>query len=601
MTEELQSANEQLQVYSEELQTLNEELRASNDELRSVNAELGDKVGELARANSDLKNLFDSTRIATLFLDEDLRVLRFTPSLRDLFRLADSDVGRPITDVAHRLRYAGLAEDVRRVLADGGTMERQVAAAGGEWYILRIGRYVTVGGAARGAVVTLVDVSELEAARRERQHHQEELARRAEQQEAVATLGVSALGTVEIDDVLAAAVDTVRTTLDAEMAKVLELLPGGEALLLRAGAGWHDGLVGTAEVPAGADSQAGYTLASAVPVVVEDLAADDRFRGPKLLTDHGVVSGLSVIIRGPHGPWGVFGVHTRRRRVFTRDDVHFLQAVANVVGAALERQRVAEELSASRHELTLKVAQERLRRAERLASIGTLAAGIAHEINNPVNSILVNAEAALLERGGDGWDTRAALERIVGEAVRCGRIVRDVLDFARAEHTEKTRHDLNQAVAAGLERCRRFLEDPPPVDLDLGEGLPEVLVSPLELEQVLVNLLRNAQHAARGDDLRVEIATRAAGGRARLTVGDNGRGMPPEIAARVFDPFFSTRRRDGGTGLGLSLVHSIVEEHGGTIDVLSRPGAGTTFVIELPPADEAKAAAEPAQAAERGS
>lgn len=335
MNEQLQSANEQLQVYSEELQTLNEELRASNDEL-------SDKVVELARTNSDLKNLFDSTRIATLFLDEDLRVQRFTPSVRDIFRLADADVGRPITDVAHRLRYAGLAEDVRRVLADGGTMERQVAAAGGEWYILRIGRYVTVGGEARGAVVTLVDVSELEAAQRERQGQQDELARRAEQQEAVATLGVSALGTVEIDDVLAAAVDTVCTTLDVEMAKVLELLPGGEALLLRAGAGWHDGLVGTAEVPAGADSQAGYTLASAVPVVVEDLAAESRFRGPALLTEHGVVSGLSVIIRGPHGPWGVFGVHTRRRRVFTRDDVHFLQAVANVVGAALERQRVGD-------------------------------------------------------------------------------------------------------------------------------------------------------------------------------------------------------------------------------------------------------------------
>jgi PAS domain S-box-containing protein len=121
-------------------------------------------------------------------------------------------------------------------------------------------------------------------------------------------------------------------------------LPDGKGLLLRAGVGWSNGFVGVATVNAGAESQAGYTLLSNAPVIVEDLQAETRFSGPPLLRDHGVVSGLSVIIPGRDRPFGVLGAHTVKRRAFKPDDVHFLEAVANVLSEAIERKKAEEEI-----------------------------------------------------------------------------------------------------------------------------------------------------------------------------------------------------------------------------------------------------------------
>ena len=124
-----------------------------------------------------------------------------------------------------------------------------------------------------------------------------------------------------------------------EYTKVLEFLPADDSFRLVAGVGWKPGLVGHARIPAGKDSQAGYTLLSDEPVTVEDLRMESRFSGPPLLHDHGVISGMSIIIGGEDGPFGVFGVHTRRNRVFTEDDVHFLETVANILADAIRQQR----------------------------------------------------------------------------------------------------------------------------------------------------------------------------------------------------------------------------------------------------------------------
>ena len=173
------------------------------------------------------------------------------------------------------------------------------------------------------------DVSErarMEAALRERMR----------QQEAVAELGLAALGR-DLDILLEKAVELVARTLDVEYCELLELLPDGTALLLRAGVGWTDGQVGRATVPAGTGSQAGYTLLAKAPVVVDDLRTETRFEAPPLLREHGVVSGLSIVIDLLERPYGVLGAHTVRQRRFSADDTFFLQAIAHIVGEAIER------------------------------------------------------------------------------------------------------------------------------------------------------------------------------------------------------------------------------------------------------------------------
>lgn len=185
-----------------------------------------------------------------------------------------------------------------------------------------------------------------------RRQAQAELTRRARQQAAVATLGQRALAGADISGLMDEAVAAVAETLEVELAKVLELRPEGDALLLRAGVGWREGLVGRATVEAGPGSQAGYTLHVNAPVVVEDLASEARFSGPPLLLDHGVVAGVSVVIAGGERPFGVLGAHSRSPRRFSPDDLHFLQGVANVLAEGIQRWRAEDALRSSEASLS---------------------------------------------------------------------------------------------------------------------------------------------------------------------------------------------------------------------------------------------------------
>ncbi|HEU4494733.1 MAG TPA: GAF domain-containing protein [Rubrobacteraceae bacterium] len=202
---------------------------------------------------------------------------------------------------------------------------------------------------AEGAIIGLLAGSmhssrrEAETRAREFETSELEVKARARQQAAIAELGQRALGSTDLQQLMEDAVQLVTDILDVQHSKVLELLPGTEELVLRAGVGWEEELVGRATVGAGRDTQAGYTLLSEEPVICEDLRSEERFTGHRLLHDHGVLSGMTVIIRPDRRPFGVLGAHARELRVFTEDDANFLRAVANVLATAIERERDEEK------------------------------------------------------------------------------------------------------------------------------------------------------------------------------------------------------------------------------------------------------------------
>jgi len=251
-------------------------------------------------------------------------------------------------------------------------------------------------------------------------------------------------------------------------------------------------------------------------------------------------------------------------------------------------QHFQSELKALVDERTIALEQSHreLRRAERLASIGTLAAGVAHEINNPVGAILISAEFALASDEGPERERiwRIALEESQSQAQRCARIVKALLRFAAGSTAEKSRQDLNAIVESALSGMRGGLgrDDFERIETELETQRLEVLADPLAIEQVIVNLVRNALEASAPHAGVVRIATERADVGPCLRVEDDGPGIAEGDLPRIFDPFFSTRERTGGTGLGLSIVHGIVAEHGGSIDVESRLGAGTRFRVRLP-------------------
>ena len=181
--------------------------------------------------------------------------------------------------------------------------------------------------------------------------HSSELQTRVRQQEVVAELGQQALEIDDLEQLTHDATVAIAETLDGDYAKVLELLSGGDEMFLRQGVGWRDGLVGDATVPADADSQVGYTLLSEEPIIVDDLRTDERFSGPELLTNHDVVSGISVIIGSVEEPWGALGVHTAERHEFTDHDVNFVQSVANVLAAAIAEVKSNQQLHERENDL----------------------------------------------------------------------------------------------------------------------------------------------------------------------------------------------------------------------------------------------------------
>ncbi|HVN05158.1 MAG TPA: ATP-binding protein [Bryobacteraceae bacterium] len=240
----------------------------------------------------------------------------------------------------------------------------------------------------------------------------------------------------------------------------------------------------------------------------------------------------------------------------------------------------------------LRSAHQKLRQTDRLASLGQLAASVAHEINNPISGVL--NLSMLMQRilKDDGVpqervpEFRKYLGQVVKETSRVGRIVSDLLSFSRRSKPQRADADLNRIVKTTLSLVSHKLQlGNVPVDLDLAENLPAVHCDTSQIQQVVLNLVLNGAEATHGRETRrLALRTRpAAGGTAvLLSVEDNGEGVKPENLARIFDPFFTTKPEGKGVGLGLAVSYGIIQAHGGDIAVTSRPGGGATFTVTLP-------------------
>jgi signal transduction histidine kinase len=257
---------------------------------------------------------------------------------------------------------------------------------------------------------------------------------------------------------------------------------------------------------------------------------------------------------------------------FLKEERNLLEAVAAQVASLVERREAEEERACL---------QDQLRHADRLATLGLLAAGVAHELNEPLNNVLGFAQLAK-KHPELAEQVRTDIGRIEAAALQARGTIRKLLVFARQSPPQKTEIDLNRVVLEGLQFFEaRCANEGVELVTTLRPELPKVAADASQLNQVLVNLMVNALQAM-PDGGRLTVKTDLGPGSVLLVVEDTGVGMTDDVAAKLFVPFFTTKDVGQGTGLGLPVAHGIVASHGGTIRVESSPGCGTRFTIRLP-------------------
>lgn len=298
---------------------------------------------------------------------------------------------------------------------------------------------------------------------------------------------------------------------------------------------------------------------------------------------------VSVPLKFEHQVLGVLTVYDDRLgRRFLPEEVQLLEILAPQVALAIRNARLYAELEQRMRQQA--EAEARLLQSARLAAIGEMAAGVAHELNNPLTTVSGFVELVLEDLPSDApW--REDLTLVLKEARRAQGIVRRLLDFARPTDTTRLPTDLNALLEESLELVRNMLRTQGvQLELALDEDLPLVYAAPGPIKQVFLNLLNNALQAMpQGGRLRIVSGVRAHEGRPGVfvQVQDTGVGIPAEVLPRIFDPFFTTKPPGEGTGLGLAVSYAVVRQHDGALLVESQEGEGSTFTVWLPLDEEA--------------
>jgi PAS domain S-box-containing protein len=432
----------------------------------------------------------------------------------------------------------------------------------------------------------------------ERRHAEQsllELNRRyARHEAALSTLSRSyALAPEDLGKVLREIVEVVAWTLDVERVSVWTYVRSRNGLLclelFERTSGRHS--EGQELERRGHESYFAAMEASEV-IAVSAVGSDPRTVdvAATALAPAGVGALLNTPIRSREGKSGALCCeHLGESRAWTSDEQTFAIAVANLLSlifAQIEEQKL----------------QAQLRHTQKLEALGTLAGGIAHDFNNILGAIISFTELARMDHPAD-----AELQENLGEVIKaCNRatgLVRQILAFSRRQDPVRVPISLTPVVQEALKLIRSTLPAGIEIESRIEDQLPSVLADANQIHQVIVNLCANAEHAMRGQSglLKVSLGmkpdTTPADRMVQITISDTGHGMSDAVMRRIFDPFFTTKGPGEGTGLGLAVVHGIVEEHKGTIDVESKVGAGSTFRIALPVCDatDARQTAEPAR------
>jgi signal transduction histidine kinase len=390
--------------------------------------------------------------------------------------------------------------------------------------------------------------------------------------------------------------DLVAQYFGYELAGVLLVNDSGKSPILGVGGSRADVVRGELEQEefSTEDGIAGHVFHTGENVLVNDTSHAKLY---KSLRGWNAGSEICVALKDGDQVLGIIDVESSQQNAFSDNDLMAMESLAGVLATVVssadqyERQLVAvHQLRAAQVELKARMtaqqeAERRLLQAAKLAAVGEMAAGIAHELNNPLTTVTGFTELILDETSPEA-PHRADIELILKEARRARDVVRRLLDFARQGERTRSKVDINEIIEEVLMLTRHLIHvNGVQLSLELVKDPPWALVDTNQMKQVFLNLIHNALQAMpTGGNLEIQTSVRTKDDRPwiAVVVKDSGIGIEGKNKDRIFEPFFTTKGDSGGTGLGLSVTYGIVTDHGGTIEVESSPGKGSMFTVWLP-------------------
>lgn len=522
--EELQASNEELQSSNEELQSTNEELQSVNEELYTVNAEYQRKIAELTELTNDMDNLLASTAVGTIFLDGQLRIRKFTPEITETFGLLPHDVGRSIETFAHKMRHPGLLDDLKRVLASGEAVERDLTGLHGKSFFLRLLPY-RAKGVIDGVVLTLIDVTGLKTAE-DALFHERYLLN-----------------------------SLLRTVPDAIYFKDARgrFIRCNHAMAARLGVGDPDEAIGKTafDMPQQDAAMAMHREDEAVLRVGQPQHYRlERRTDPDGAEAWDMVTRLPLLDRS-NATVGVIAIF--------RDVTEQVRAKAKIDDEVRRRDQFLAMLS---HELR-----------NPLGAVVSATAMLK----------TIDAPGDLHARSVDVLERQSRqMARLLDDLLDASRVTQNKIELRRRIV------DLRLVASEAADAVRPQLQDRGlELSLDLAQQPLWVHGDATRLQQIQINLLSNAvKYTPRGGRVRLSVVPDGTGA-ATVRVSDTGAGIPPHMLDSVFDLFVQGKHTldhaDGGLGVGLTLVRALVEMHGGTVHAHSDgDGKGSEFAVRLP-------------------